>query len=81
MKTLVPMIALMVMVLLVAPAMGGDESMSLRSYYEDAIDEEINQSRQMASLLSSRSINLRKKGHREASMAMFLETYPDASCE
>ncbi|MGD9330807.1 MAG: hypothetical protein PVJ53_05820 [Desulfobacterales bacterium] len=77
MKTLISVIALMVIALLVAPAMGGDEAQTKRLVYEDAIDEEIAQSRQMSSLLNSRSSNLRKKGHREASMAMFLETNRD----
>jgi hypothetical protein len=44
---------------------------------EDAIDTEIAQSRQLASLMTSRSANLRKKGHRAASMAMYLETHRD----
>lgn len=76
MKTLVPVIALMVVVLLVAPAMGGGgEAQIERLVYENAIDDEIAQSRQMASLLTSRSANLRKKGHREASKAIFLEMH------
>lgn len=75
MKALVPMIVLMVIAFWVLPAMGGSEASTKRLFYEDAIDGEIAQSRQMASLLTSRSANLRKKGHREASMAMFLETH------
>ncbi len=81
MKTLVPMIAMMVVVIVVAPAFGGDDAMPKRTYYEDAIDTEIAQSRQMASLMTSRSENLRKKGHREASKAMFLETHRDTLVE
>ena len=77
MKTLVLMIALMVIALLVAPAFGGEETMSHKAFYEDAIDTQIAQSRQMASLMTSRSANLRQKGHREASKAMFLETHRD----
>jgi hypothetical protein len=77
MKTFTPVVALMVVVLLVAPAFGDDESRSLRTLLEDAIDTEIAQSRQMASLMKSRSANLRVKGHREASMAMYLETHRD----
>lgn len=77
MKTLVPMIALMVIALLVSPAMGSDEAQTKRILYENAIDDEIAHSRQLTSLLASRSANLRKKGHREASMAMFLETHRD----
>jgi hypothetical protein len=77
MKTLVPMIALMVVVLVVAPAFGGDGATSQRAFYEDAVATEIVQARQMASLMTSRSANLRKEGHRAASKAMFLETNRD----
>ncbi len=77
MKTLVPIITLMVIALLFAPAIGDDEVPIKKSAYEDAIDEEIAQCRQMASLMTSRSSNLRKKGYREASMAMYLETNRD----
>lgn len=76
MKTLFP-ITLMIIALLFSPAMGDDETMPQRALYEGAIDEEIAQCRQLASLLTSRSANLRMKGHREASMAMFLETHRD----
>ena len=75
MKAFVPFIALLVVVLVVAPAVGDEESKFQRALYEEAIDIEIAQSRQMASLMTSRSANLRKKGHREASMAMYLETH------
>jgi hypothetical protein len=75
MKTLVPFIALIVISILVTPAFGGDDSMSKKSFYEDAINTEIAQARQMASLMTSRSANLRKEGHRAASKAMFLETH------
>ena len=77
MRTFVPMIALMAVVLIVAPAFGGDDAMSQKDFYEGAIDTEIAQARQMASLMTSRSPNLRMKGHREASMAMYLETHRD----
>ena len=77
MKTFTPLIVLMVMVFLAVPAMGGDEAYSQKAYYEAAIDEEIIQSRQMASLMTSRSPALRQKGHREANMAMYLETHRD----
>ncbi len=75
MKTFTPLIALLVTVFLAVPAMGGDEAYSPKAYYEAAIDEEIIQCRQMASLMTSRSPNLRQKGHREANMAMYLETH------
>ena len=62
MKTLFPL-ALMIIALLVAPAVGGDETIPQRAFYEGAIDEEISQCRQLASLLTSRSAKLRMKGH------------------
>ena len=77
MKTLVPMITLMVIAFLVVPAMGSDEAQTKRLVYEVAINDEIAQSRQMTSLLTSRSAKLRMKGHREASKAMFLEAHRD----
>lgn len=77
MKTFTPVVALMVMVLLAAPAMGGDEIAYQRTLLEAAIDTEIVQARQLASLMTSRSANLRQKGHREASMAMYLEMHRD----
>ena len=70
-------IALIVVALIAAPALGGDQARIKRVVYEDAIDDEIAQSRQMASLMTSRSAKLRMKGHREASMAMYLETHRD----
>ena len=77
MKTFATLTTLMVIVFLVTPAMGAEPGPVKRVVYENAIDEEITRSREMASLLTSRSPNLRKKGHREASMAMFLETHRD----
>ena len=61
----------MVVVLVVAPAFGGDNSMSKKICYKDAIDTEIAQSRQMASLMTSRSANLRKEGHRAQARLCF----------
>jgi hypothetical protein len=72
MKTFTPLIAMAVMVFLVVPALWGEDAYSLEAYYEAAIEEEMIQCRQMASLLTARSPNLRKKGHREAIMAMYL---------
>jgi hypothetical protein len=77
MKTFTPVAALMVVVLLVAPAFGDDESRYQRTLLEDAIDTEIVQARQLAPLMTSRSANLRKEGHRAASKAMFLEAHRD----
>ena len=75
MKTLLSMMVLMITVFAAAPAMAADAAPIDRMVYENAIDDEIARSRQMASLMTSRSANLRRKGHREASMAMFLETH------
>jgi hypothetical protein len=68
-------IALVIIALLVVPAMGGDEVRSRKLFYEDTIDDEIAHCLQKVSLLSSRSTHLRMKGHREVSMALFLETH------
>jgi hypothetical protein len=81
MKTLVPMIALTLIVLMVIPAMGGEKTKSLMAFYEMAVDKEISQCREMTSLLTSRSPHLRLKGHREASKAMFLEAHRDQLVE
>ncbi len=77
MKSLALIVALLVMVLWVVPAVGGEEVHSFKAYYEAAIDEEITQCRHLSSLTSSRSPNLRRKGHQEASMAKYLETNRD----
>lgn len=80
MKTLVATIALTVVVLLVATVMGGEKA-SMMAFYKSAIDQEIHVCKEMTSLLSSRSPNLRLKGHREASKAIFLETQRDRLVE
>jgi hypothetical protein len=77
MKTIIPIMALMVIALMLTPVLGAEEEQMLRLVYEDAIDDEIVQCRQMSSLMTSRSEKLRMKGHREASKAMFLETHRD----
>ena len=80
MKTLVPIIALSVMVLMVIPVMGGEKA-AMKAFYKSAIDQEIRLCKEQTVLLSSRSPNLRLKGHREASKAIFLETHRDALVE
>ena len=75
MKAIVPVVALLLVVFLAVPVSGGEDALKERAVYQIAIDDEIAKSRQMASLLTSRSANLRQKGHREASKAMFLETH------
>lgn len=77
MKAFVPFIALLTLSLLVVPVMGGDDAQTRKAFYEAAIDDEIVKCRKGASLRSSRSTILRQKGHREASMALFLEAHRD----
>ncbi len=75
MKTLVSVMVVMLVVGLVVPAQGGDNVQARKMYYESAITQEIANCRQMSGLRASRSANLRLKGHREASKALFLETH------
>ncbi len=75
MKTMVSVVFVVLMVCMVAPAQGGDEAQARKVYYESAITQEIAACRAKSELRSSRSPNLRMKGHREASKALFLETH------
>ncbi len=75
MKAIVPFITLLALSLVVLPVIGGDDVQLRKAFFEFAIDDEIVKCRKGASLRESRSINLRLKGHREASMALFLETH------
>ncbi|MBL0714233.1 MAG: hypothetical protein JJV98_11080 [Desulfosarcina sp.] len=75
MKTLVALIVVLVMALMVVPVQGGDDAQTPKTYYEAAIAREIADCRQKSALRFSRSPNLRLKGHREASKAMFMETH------
>ena len=75
MRAIVSFVALLTLSPLAATAMGGDGAQAKRAFYEAAIDEEIALCRKGASLRDSRSENLRMKGHRDASMALFLETH------
>lgn len=66
----------MVMVVMVVPVWGNDDVQALKVYYEKAIAKEIRCCQQMSSTLhSSNSPNLRLKGHREASKALFLQAH------
>ena len=56
-----------------SPALGGEDSQqSLTDYYQAAIDQEIKSCLNKQSLQDSRSVELQRKGHREASKAQFL---------
>lgn len=74
MKTLACIIVVVVMMVMASSVQGGD-SQELAAYYERIIAEEIQDCRRQSELRSSRSPNLRMKGHREASKALFLETH------
>ena len=75
MKTMIPLVVVVLLAFVVAPVQGGDDVQALKVYYEKAIDQEIADCQKMSALRSSRSQNLRMKGHREASKALFLETH------
>ena len=75
MKTMIPVVVVVLLAVVVAPVQGGDDAQALKVYYEKAIDQEIADCQKMSALRASRSHNLRIKGHREASKALFLETH------
>jgi len=53
--------------------LGGDDSrLTLTTYYQSAIDDEINSCLEKKSFQNSRSGQLQRKGHLEASKAQFL---------
>lgn len=73
-----PLISVLVMGMALFMAFGaqaGEELQALKAYYEKAIDQEIANCLQKSDLRDSRSVNLRLKGHREASKALFLQTH------
>ena len=75
MKTMIPLVVLVLLAFVVAPVQGGDDLRALKVYYEKAIDQEIADCQKKSALRASRSQNLRMKGHREASKALFLMTH------
>lgn len=75
MKTMLTAVVVMLMALMVVPVQGGDDTQSRKTFFEMAIAQEIADCHQKSELRSSRSPNLRLKGHREASKALFLETH------
>ena len=71
-----------VMVVMVVPVQGNDDVQALKAYYEKAITKEIGCCQKMSSTLqSSNSPNLRLKGHREASKALFLQAHREELIE
>ena len=67
-------LALVAMVVMVVPAMGGNDVQALRVYFAKTIDKEISCCQNKRSLQTSRSDNLRMEGHRAASEALFLKS-------
>ena len=66
---------LVTMLVMVVPALGGNDSQELRVYFAKTIDQEISCCQNKRFLQSSRSDSLRMKGHREASKAIFLKAH------
>ena len=64
MKTLIPVVVVVLLAFVVAPVQGGDDAKALKVYYEKAIDQEIVNCQKMSTLRASRSHHLRMKGHR-----------------
>lgn len=75
MKTMLSVVVVMLAVFMVVPVQGGDDTQARKVFFEVAISQEISDCHQKSELRSSRSPNLRMKGHREASKALFLETH------
>lgn len=82
MKRQAAVLAILAMVVMVAPVWGGDDVQAFKVYYDKAITEEIGCCQKMSSTLqSSSSPNLRLKGHREASKAIFLQAHKEELIE
>lgn len=78
MKTCLSLLVVAMILCFYAPAFGGDGSAaSLSDYYRAAIDHEIESCLEKTSLQNSRSDQLQRKGHLEASKARFLMTHRD----
>lgn len=75
MKTMIPVVLGLLVVLVAAPAMGGEDVQARKVFNETAIAQEIADCHRKSDLRASRSANLRMQGHREASKALFLETH------
>jgi hypothetical protein len=66
--------ALVAVLVMVVPAMGGSDVQALRVNFAKTIDKEISCCQNKHSLQTSRSANLRMEGHRAASEALFLKS-------
>lgn len=75
MKTMIPAVLAVLMLITVVPVKGGDDAQARKVYYEAAITQKIAACHQKSDLRSSRSPKLRMKAHREASKALFLKTH------
>lgn len=75
-------LTMLVMVVMAVPVRGSDDVQALIIYFEKAITKEIGGCQQMSSTLQSfNSLNLRLKGHREASKALFLQAHKEELIE
>lgn len=73
MKTTICLLTVAAVFFFSGNVLGGDDiGLSLPAYYQTAIDNEIHSCIAKQSLQNSRSGQLRRKGHREASKAQFL---------
>lgn len=77
MKRMISVLVVLLVVLMAVAVEADEDSQALKAYYEKAIAQEIADCQKQSALRSSRSHNLRMKGHREASKAIFLETHRD----
>jgi hypothetical protein len=74
-------LALLAMVVIVFPAIGGNDNQALRVYFAKYIDKEISCCQNKHFLQSSRSDNLRMKCHRASSKALFLKSHKNELIE
>jgi hypothetical protein len=74
---MVPVLVVVLMAFMAGALQAGEDLQAIKTYYEKAIAQEIVNCQKQSVLRSSRSHNLRMKGHREASKALFLETHRD----
>ena len=78
MKAVFCLMTIVAVLFFFGPAIGGEDNpQSLRAYYQAAIDQEIQSCLSKQSLQDSRSIELQRKGHLEASKAQFLTANRD----
>ena len=76
-KASVTVLAAMAVIVMAIPALAGENEKLRRTYYNNAIANEIIRCHDLEMLLASDSPRLRLKGHREAFKALFLEVYKE----